>query len=671
MRILHVAPLVTPTNAYGGPITVALGQCRALQNAGHDVLFAAGYRDYLEPPAELNGVRARLFPAYTPIPGSAFGGLTAPTMLPWVRRAAHRADIVHIHLARDLLTLPVAAYCAAAGIPFVVQTHGMVVESDNRLAAPLDLLMTADVMRKARHVFCLTEAERSSLTSLFPTARLTFLRNGIALPDHQVAADRAPREILFLARVQQRKRPLDFVAMARTLAPEFPDVRFRMVGPDEGQGEAVERAIRDAGLGDRLTWEGPLPPERTAEAMRSADLYVLPSVDEPYPMSVLEALAHGLPTVITDTCGLATIISRRGAGAVVSEGAPAVTAAVRRLLADAEARAAARPGARPAAGPDLAREGVVEQLLDAYANPTRSPAGAPAGPEVATVAVIIATAGRPEAVSTLLTSLAGQTRLPDDVIVVTPDADSEPAASAAHVAHRIIRSERGLTRQRNTGLQAADHPDVVVFFDDDALPRADYLERLIEVMTAHPEVVAVTGRLAKDGVPLKRALTMEEMRDALAASHASDAHPSIEDADLYGCNMAMRAPALADLSFDERLPLYSWLEDLDMSRRLRRRGRVVRASSCVAAHQGNAVGGRGKHARFGYSSVVNPVYLARKGTISLRDLPYLIGRPMLANVSGSLRGDEREWRRERLHGMSLAVADLARGRILPERAARL
>lgn len=368
MRILQIAPLFTPTNDYGGPMTVAVGQCRALQDAGHEVLLAGGVRDFTDPPREIGGVRVHCFPAHALVPGSSFGGLVAPRMIPWLTRTIRSADVVHVHLARDLLTLPAARLCAGLGVPFVVQTHGMVVESDNRLAGSLDLLMTRTVMRSAGCVFYLTAAERTSLSRLFPTARLKSLRNGIDLPPVVEPPSCDGLEVLFLARLQGRKRPLDFVSMAVALAAEFPTVRFRLVGPDEGEGAAVQHAIQSAGLGRRLIWDGPVPPDRTSAVMRRAGLYVLPSVDEPYPMTVLEALAHGLPTIVTDTCGLAPLIGSHNAGAVVTAGADSIAAAVRRYLAEEATRITASHSARRLAENELGMAAVVRDLKRTYSD---------------------------------------------------------------------------------------------------------------------------------------------------------------------------------------------------------------------------------------------------------------------------------------------------------------
>ena len=141
-------------------------------------------------------------------------------------------------------------------------------------------------------------------------------------------------EVLFMARLHPRKRPTTFVRMAAALTDAGIDARFTLVGPDEGEGAAVGNLIDELSLQERVTYEGPLPPAQSISRMKRAKVYVLPSVDEPYPMSVLEAMWVRLPLVVTDTCGLAPLIAESECGIIMgSDGMGTFfTAAVRTIL---------------------------------------------------------------------------------------------------------------------------------------------------------------------------------------------------------------------------------------------------------------------------------------------------------------------------------------------------
>lgn len=373
MKIIQVATLISPDGAYGGPVRVAVNQTRALRDAGHEVVLAAGARGYgTDLPATFDGVPVKLFSAHSVIPQLHFSGLIAPGLQAWLRSEAETADVIHIHLGRDMVTLPSALLASGRDIPYVVQTHGMVIPSAHPLAKPVDRVWTKPALKRASRVFYLTENEHQSLNTLVPgTLNLEKLHNGVPEWPRFQPKETENIEVLFLARLQERKRPMMFIEMAKMLHGRFPNARFVLVGPDEGEGKAVQAAINDSCLDGVLTWEGPVAPEQSAERISRCDIYVLPSVNEPFPMSVLEALGLGKPVVITDTCGLAEPVSRSHSGVVVDSSLGALTQAVAQLLADPLAREEAAANARRLAGSEFSMNHVARQLQTTYEEVTR------------------------------------------------------------------------------------------------------------------------------------------------------------------------------------------------------------------------------------------------------------------------------------------------------------
>jgi GT2 family glycosyltransferase len=137
----------------------------------------------------------------------------------------------------------------------------------------------------------------------------------------------------------------------------------------------------------------------------------------------------------------------------------------------------------------------------------------------------------------------------------------------------------------------------------------------------------------------------------------------------YGCNMALRLDVVRAhaLRFDERLPLYAWYEDIDLCRRLASHGgEIVEVAAASGVHLG-VKHGRTSGKRLGYSQVVNPLYLWRKGSYPLDRALRSIGRHLLINGVRSLRPEPWVDRRGRLVGNSLALLDIMRGRAVPER----
>lgn len=368
LKVLQVATLVSPDSAYGGPVRVAFNQSAQLRAQGAEVTVGAGVAGFARIPERIDDVPVWLAKARSLLPGLGFSGLVAPKLL-W-RMVARRAsfDVVHVHLARDLVTLPAAALAIALRKRLVVQTHGMVVETDHPVAPVLDKLLTRPVLRRAAAVFYLTDEEAASLRGIEPTATLIRLPNGVPLPELEPPVrEGAPLEVLFLARLHTRKRPMVFVEAAGVLTAAGIPASFRLVGPDEGEADAVQAEIARLGLSaEVIGWEGPLPPDQTQERMRQCSVYALPSINEPFPMSVLEAMALGKPVVITRSCGLADIIESSCSGIVVGEHPEEFIEALRTLLSDAEQREAMGQAARQAAAELFSMPAVAGQLEDIY-----------------------------------------------------------------------------------------------------------------------------------------------------------------------------------------------------------------------------------------------------------------------------------------------------------------
>lgn len=367
MKILQIVTLVTPDGAYGGPVRVAVNQTRALLEAGHEVTLAAaanGFEGSL--PQVFDDVPVKLFRALQAVPGAGFAGICAPSLHPWLIRESARADVVHIHMGRDLITLPCPAISSSRGVPYVLQTHGMVMPSKHMVSPLIDGLWTRPALQKAARIFYLTDAERQGLREVGGNnVSLERLVNGVPLPAQSVVAEQH-LEVLFLARLHSRKRPLFFVEMAARLHERFPKVRFSMVGPDEGEGDAVQGAIIRLGLSDVVRWEGALEPNEVTRRVSQSTIYVLPSVDEPFPMTVLEAMALGKPVVVTDTCGLAEYVSESAAGAVVGPSIESLIDAVANLLSDSELRTAAGWNAKLLAQDKFSMKPVAAQLSSVY-----------------------------------------------------------------------------------------------------------------------------------------------------------------------------------------------------------------------------------------------------------------------------------------------------------------
>jgi glycosyltransferase involved in cell wall biosynthesis len=354
VKVVHVVNLVDEVGSYGGPLRVALNQVAALRELGHDVELVAGASPTARragAPAVTGTVPVRLHRSYDVGRRRGFAARWSPGLHLWLLRHARRYDVVHVHLGRDLTTAPVPSLLRALKVPHVVQTHGMVAPTPQRAAHVVDTVLTRPSLRGAGRVLALTERERDDLAEVTGagTGTVEVLPNGVSSRLVAGGGRTDPPEVLFLSRIQARKRPLAFVRAAQQLRADGVRARFTLVGPDEGELAAVRAAVASVPDEEGLVrYEGAVPMDGTLERMARADVFVMPSVDEPFSMVLAEAMSQGLPVVCTASCGLAPAIRDADAGVVVDDGDDhALAEAVRGLLDDpVRARACGENGRR-------------------------------------------------------------------------------------------------------------------------------------------------------------------------------------------------------------------------------------------------------------------------------------------------------------------------------------
>ena len=368
MRLVHVVTLVSDDGAFGGPTSVAVAQLEECAERGHDVTLVSLWRGRRRASQRIGAVGLVSRPAWRFVPGQGCLGLMHPLLLRDLWRTMGRADVVHLHAGRDLVSLAALAVARLRCTPFVTQTHGMVEPRTGVVARVFDRLYVP-LLRRARRCLVLTEREQRALAEVLGPdgPPLVSLPNGLrAAGDGPGARPRDDHEVIFLARLHPRKRPAAFVEMAALVHKEIPEARFTLHGADEGSLPAVQRLIADRGLTDVVSYGGALEHSAALEAYRRAAVYVLPSVHEPFPMTVLEALAEGTPVVCTDSSGIAAELARRQA-ALVTDGSPeAMADAVAALLVDKALRLQLAEAGRRAIDEVFSIRAVVDRLEDIY-----------------------------------------------------------------------------------------------------------------------------------------------------------------------------------------------------------------------------------------------------------------------------------------------------------------
>lgn len=307
LNVLHVLTLNGRNGEYGGPVRVARELCTELNSIGHTTHIFSGALRGSEPKPKhgLSESFVLVKPILKKLPVST---LWSWGLLATLTKQIKRADVVHIHFARDLVPYLAAIITILHRKAFVTQTHGMII-SDGRLSTRLiDSIFTRRLINKSRANLVLTEYELSSILALGIKSPCRVLPNGIAVNLNPKVRTEPTNRVAFCSRLDKRKGVEKFVG----LADSFRDsgVKFEIYGPDGGELQLVQKEIESRDLEGTLMYKGSLPAEHVQGILGDIDVLVLPSKGEPFPMVILEAMAVGTPVLIMPSCGFASQLEK-------------------------------------------------------------------------------------------------------------------------------------------------------------------------------------------------------------------------------------------------------------------------------------------------------------------------------------------------------------------------
>ncbi len=348
MHILNVIHSVNPVQ--GGPVEGLKQLVGAVRGLGHriDVLTLDAPRD-----PWVAEFPTRTF-AIGPIK-TTYG--YNPRIVPWLKQHANEYDAVIIHGLWQYHGFAVWRALRGTDVPYFLYFHGMLDPWFKR-RYPLKHLKKwlywpwADyrVSRDAKAVLFTAKEEARLAAQSFWLYRVTesVVGFGLALEGKTAVGQaedfhrafpetRGKRIVLFLGRIHTKKGcDLLIEAFAKVAASE-PSLHLVMAGPDQtGLMPALKAIAAQCGISNRITWTGMLQGDLKWGAMRAAEVFALPSHQENFGIAVAEALAVGLPVLISDRVNIWREISDDGAGLVDADTLAGTTATLERWLALSE-----------------------------------------------------------------------------------------------------------------------------------------------------------------------------------------------------------------------------------------------------------------------------------------------------------------------------------------------
>jgi len=383
MRILHLTPYYAPAYAFGGVVRSVEGMARALARRGHHVTVLttdaldqqSRYVGDLETIQE--GVQVIRVPNLLPKIRGRYN-LSTPNLM--AKRAADilpQVDVVHCHEFRTVENLLVTPIAARLNKPLILSPHGTLSQTTGRggLKRLWDRTLSSAVALRFSHVVALAQPELVDVQALWPSfgrrriaTEFSIIPNGVDPEDY---ADRSGRDefrtryklgdapvCLFMGRLHPRKGVGLLVEAFK--AANLPDAKLVIVGPDEGMLDTLKPL-----LDERIILTGYLGGADRLAAFAAADLLALPAVGEGLPMVVLEAMAAGLPVIVSPGCNLPEI-AQYGAGLEVEAAVEPLTTALQSLLPAAARRTAMSQAARNLVKERFTWDSVAAQLETLY-----------------------------------------------------------------------------------------------------------------------------------------------------------------------------------------------------------------------------------------------------------------------------------------------------------------
>jgi glycosyltransferase involved in cell wall biosynthesis len=293
------------------------------------------------------------------------------------------ADIAHIHTCSGLSFFLDGAYAVLArmrGVPTVLHVHGGRFDTFLDELSPPARMAAQWIARTASRVIVLSDGWRDRLATRLPRASLSVVENGVAVPARFTAHPAKPGKVTaaFLANLAKPKGVWDLLDAAPQLDPS---VHVVMIGGEGEPGIAAQlaKAIAARGLQDRITLAGPAKGEERFQRLAEATLFVLPSHLEGLPMSLLEAMAIGLPCIVTPVGAIPSVIENGRNGVIVPVGdAATLGREINALARDPERRARLGAAARADCVTRFGLAGTVEKIRRIYDDVARRrPSGKP------------------------------------------------------------------------------------------------------------------------------------------------------------------------------------------------------------------------------------------------------------------------------------------------------
>ena len=225
---------------------------------------------------------------------------------------AEEFDVIHAH---DWMTFPAGtAVAAVTGRPLIVHVHSTEFDRSGEHVNQMIYDIERTGMERADRIIAVSSLTRNVIMSRYgiPGHKIEVVYNAVdrngGWPLASAGIRRDEKIVLFLGRITMQKGPEYFLRAAKKVLEVMEDVKFVMAG----SGDLMHRAISlaaELGIGHKVLFTGFLRGDEVRQIYQMADLYVMPSVSEPFGIAPLEALEHDVPVIISKQSGVSEVLN--------------------------------------------------------------------------------------------------------------------------------------------------------------------------------------------------------------------------------------------------------------------------------------------------------------------------------------------------------------------------
>jgi glycosyltransferase involved in cell wall biosynthesis len=332
MKVLHIIPSISRKR--GGPSTAIMQMVRSLRHEDIDASILTTndnklYREDNYPLGQwfcIDEVPILMFPALNSKSRFLREYLIAPKLSCWLIDNIDNYDVLHIHSVFSYASTTSMLLARLKRKPYIVRTIGQLSSWSLRQSRWRKSLMLFLVERgnliNSLAIHVTSKSEMDDLSFVYKHNNVLCLELGVDLSTADpclIQVDNKKTRFIFLSRIHPKKK-LDFLLEAfYHLKNTYQHKNWHLIIAGDGDNKYVE-ALKDLaksyGINDYIDWVGHIDGEEKLRLLRNSDWYVLPSMSENFGLSVVEALAQGVPVIISKEVGISDIINQNGAGLI-------------------------------------------------------------------------------------------------------------------------------------------------------------------------------------------------------------------------------------------------------------------------------------------------------------------------------------------------------------------